>query len=128
MVIDVEQIRQKIDELESLLKDYKTTLRVIEQFEGIPTKTKQAVVAKKAPPKKVSAVGELVLKDIREKTGDLSTSDIIQKHMERAGVTKKKAQNVIYVALSELKKMGIIESYKYDPKMNGSYFKIKNPE
>jgi len=34
---------------------------------------------------------------------------------------------VIYVALSELKKMGIIESYKYDPKMNGSYFKIKTP-
>jgi len=53
-------------------------------------KNKTSCCSQKAPPKKVSAVGELVLKDIREKTGDLSTSDIIQKHMERAGVTKKR--------------------------------------
>jgi type II secretory pathway component PulC len=128
MVVDVEKIKQKIDELETMLKDYRTALRVFEAFGEVPATTKPAFVVKKKPINKISSIGELVLKDIREKTGDISTSDLVAKHMERTKSTKKKAQNAIYVALSDLKKRGKIESYKFDPKMNGSYFKIKNPE
>lgn len=124
MFIEVEKIKQKIDELELELKDYKAALRVIELFGIVPTTIKPANAVKKGSVNKVSAIGEIVLKDIRERTGDISTSDIILKHMERAGITKEKAQNAIYVTLSELKKMGKIEAYKYDPKMTGSYFRI----
>ncbi|NCA75605.1 MAG: hypothetical protein EOM90_04665 [Alphaproteobacteria bacterium] len=124
MNTSITKLEEKIVEVERLLNDYKTALRVLRSIENEDITITAPSIRKSRNVKRITVKDE-VLNDIKEAATDVSTNDLIIKYSERSGKTRKGASNTIYPILSGLSKEGKIESYKNDPSMIGSFWKIK---
>jgi len=118
-------LKQKIQELEDKLQEYKSALRVMEAITGEIVLTPQSVnfkVELNFPSK--STIKEDVFNLIKEANREISTDEVLRKYMEFKKIENRNlAGKSVYPTLSTLRKEGIIKN-RPNPIGNGSVWQI----